>query len=213
MVEPSAILVVPANEASWDDLQAVLGERGSGAVCQCQRFKLARRESFGSVPVAMRAERLRSQTCVGQPSAPSTTGLVAYRGDEPVGWCGLQPRREYSGLLRVYRTPWVGRDEDKDDPGVWALTCFMVRAGHRRTGISYALAKAAVDFARKRGATAIEGYPIVAPPGTLITWGEEFVGFPQVFAAAGFTEVSRPGVRRVVMRREFDPAGGAADER
>ncbi|MGV8907463.1 MAG: GNAT family N-acetyltransferase [Propionicimonas sp.] len=210
MVEPSAIRVVPANEASWGDLQAVIGERGIGAECQCQRFKLARLESFGSVPVDVRAERLRSQTCVGNPSAPSTTGLVAYRGDEPVGWCGAQPRREYSGLLRVYRTPWLGRSEDKDDPGVWALTCFMVRAGHRRTGVSYALAQAAVDFAQERGAGAIEGYPIIAPPGTLITWGEEFVGFPQVFAAAGFAEVSRPGVRRVVMRREFERRNGTA---
>ena len=46
----SEITVVPANEASWEDLQAVLGTRGGAAVCQCQRFKLQPKESFGSTP-------------------------------------------------------------------------------------------------------------------------------------------------------------------
>jgi hypothetical protein len=40
-------------------------------------------------------------------------------------------------------------------------------------------------------------------PGREITWGELYVGAVQVFAAAGFTEVSSPSVRRAVMRVEF----------
>jgi hypothetical protein len=36
-----------------------------------------------------------------------------------------------------------------------------------------------------------------------ITWGELHVGSREVFAEAGFTEVSRPTLRRVVMRVEF----------
>lgn len=194
--------IVPANEASWADLQVVFGTRGSAAECQCQRYKLARRESFGARPVDERRLRLLDQTCAGMPDAPDTTGLIAYVGDEPVGWCAVQPRREYPGLLRVYRIPWEGREEDRDDPGVWALTCFQVRAGYRRRGISYALAAAAAGFARSRGATALEGYPMLPVSGP-VTWGEEHVGFAQVFAAAGFREVSRPGKRRAVMRIDF----------
>ena len=49
------ITVVPANEASWEDLQAVYGTRGNAAFCQCQRFKLAPKESFGSFPAEERA--------------------------------------------------------------------------------------------------------------------------------------------------------------
>ena len=63
------VVVVPANEAGWEDLQAVLGRRGQAAVCQCQRFKLAPKESFRAVPVADRAGRLREQTGAGQPDA------------------------------------------------------------------------------------------------------------------------------------------------
>jgi hypothetical protein len=36
-----------------------------------------------------------------------------------------------------------------------------------------------------------------------ITWGELHVGSRQVFADAGFTEVSHPSPRRVVMRADF----------
>jgi hypothetical protein len=60
-----------------------------------------------------------------------------------------------------------------------------------------------VDFARDRGARAIEGYPIITHPGQEITWGEVHVGSRRVFAEAGFSEVSHPSLRRVVMRIDF----------
>ena len=76
---------MPANEASWEDLQAVVGRRGNAAGCQCQRFKLAPRESFGSFPPEERAYRLRQQTNSGHPEAETTAGLIAYVDGEPVG--------------------------------------------------------------------------------------------------------------------------------
>jgi GNAT superfamily N-acetyltransferase len=131
-----------------------------------------------------------------RPSAPHVDG-------EPVGWCAVEPRTSYPGLLRVYRVPWQGRDEDRADDTVWAVTCFVVRAGYRRRGISYALARAAVDFARERGARALEGYPMLTEPGKEIAWGELHVGSRSVFEAAGLTEVAHPTPRRVVMRIDF----------
>ena len=200
------ITIVPANEASWEDLQAVYGNRGNAAVCQCQRFKLAPKESFGSFPAEERAYRLREQTNSGHPGAGTTTGLVAYVDGEPAGWCGVEPRANYAGLARVFRVPWEGRSEDKTDPTVWAVTCFFVRKGFRHRGIAYALAKAAADFARERGARAVEGYPMITQPGQEITWDEMLVGNRSIFDAAGFTEVTHPTPRRVVMRIDFLPA-------
>jgi GNAT superfamily N-acetyltransferase len=78
-----------------------------------------------------------------------------------------------------------------------------VRAGYRRRGVSYALARAAVDFARERGARALEGYPMITEPGKEIIWDEIHVGSRSVFAAGGLTEVSHPTKRRVVMRIDF----------
>ena len=89
------------------------------------------------------------------------------------------------------------------DDSVWAVTCFVTRAGYRRRGISRALARAAVAFARERGARALEGYPMITQPGQEITWDEMRVGRRSIFEAAGFAEVSHPTLRRVVMRIDF----------
>jgi GNAT superfamily N-acetyltransferase len=196
----SAVSVVPANEASWEDLLTVFGTRGAGARCQCQRYKLRARESFASFPAEERAHRLRQQADCGHPESDTTSGVVAYLDGEPVGWCAVEPRTAYEGLLRHYRVPWEGRAEDKADDSVWAVTCLFTRAGFRKRGVSRALAHAAMDFARERGARAIEGYPITTKN---VIAEELHVGTEGVFADAGFIEVSRPTLRRVVMRVDF----------
>ena len=83
------------------------------------------------------------------------------------------------------------------------MTCFITRTGFRRRGISRALVHASVDFARSRGARAIEGYPMITQPGQAVRWGQLYVGSRSIFADAGFAEVSRPTPRRGVMRIDF----------
>ena len=196
----ATISVVPANEASCDDLQTIFGVRGSASRCRCQRYKLHPTESFGSFPAEERAFRLHQQTDCGHPESDTTSGLVAYLGDEPVGWCAVEPRPAYPGLVRVFRVPWDGRDEDKTDESVWAVTCLFTRAGFRKRGISRALVRAAVDFARERGARALEAYPMTSENAML---EERHVGTESVYADAGFTEVIRPTLRRAVVRIDF----------
>jgi len=197
------VTIVPANEASWEDPQAVFGTRGGAYRCQCQRYKMRPRESWASVGAEELAFRLRRQTDCGHSESKTTSGLVAYLDGEAVGWCAVEPRTAYPRLLRNVRGPWAGRGEDKTDAGIWAVTCFVTCAGYRRRGISRALARAAVGFARQRSARALEGYPMITQPGQEITWGELHVGSRSIFAAAGFAEVSHPTLRRVVMRIEF----------
>ena len=126
---------------------------------------------------------------------------MAYLGAEPVGWCAVGPR---PGFLRLTQeqtvVPWAGRSEVKADGGVWAVACFVTRAGFRRRGVGRALALASVDFARERGARALEGYPITT---TDVILEELHVGTRALFAGAGFIEISSPTLRRVVMRIDF----------
>lgn len=195
-------MIVPANEASWPDLQAVLGSANChGCRCYCQRFKSPGSE-WRTVSDEERAFRLQAQTGCGDPDARSTSGLVAYRDGEAAGWVSVEPRTAF-GALRRSRVLWPGRSEDKDDAGVWAVTCFHTRPGRRKQGIAGELAKATVPFARERGAKALEAYPMVTAPGEPVPWGEAHVGTKAMFEDAGFVEVSRPTLRRVVMRIDF----------
>ena len=191
--------IVPANEASWADLEAVVGGASChGGRCYCQRFKLGRNAWPGDD--LERAHMLREQTDCGQPRSGTTSGLVAYVDGEPAGWCSVEPRPAFPYLGSV---PWRKRAENRADAGIWAVPCFVTRAGFRRRGISYALARAAVDFARERGARALEGYAMSPTQEKDVPWGELHVGHERIFAAAGFAEVSRPTLRRVVMRVDF----------
>ncbi len=198
------LTIVPANEASWEAVQTVFGSRGEPSSCHCQRYKMLPRESWASVGAEELACRLRTQTDWGQPESCTTSGLVAYLDGEPVGWCAVEPRTAYPRLLRNTRVPWDGRSEDKADDTVWAVTCFVTRKGFRRRGVSRSLARAAVEYARARGARALEGYPMITKPGqTVALVGELHVGTRSIFEAAGFAEVSHPTRRRVVMRIDF----------
>ena len=198
---PADVTVVPANQATWADIRTVFGTRGDPAGCQCQWFKIPN-SRWRDIPKEEKRERLHEQTGCDDPHARSTSGLVAYVDGEPVGWVAVEPRSVYVRLMRM-RVPWLNRAEDKTDDGVWAVTCFVTRVGYRKRGVSRALASATVDFARGRGARSLEGYPMITEPGREITWGELYVGSRSVFADAGFTEVSKPSPRRVVMRIDF----------
>ncbi|HEU5373221.1 MAG TPA: hypothetical protein VFU51_12600 [Gaiellaceae bacterium] len=76
-------------------------------------------------------------------------------------------------------------------------------ATNRGRGSAHALVAEAVGHARRGGARALEGYPLLTEPGQRIAWDEIHVGTRAMFAAAGLAEVSRPSTRRVVMRVDF----------
>jgi GNAT superfamily N-acetyltransferase len=194
-VTAEQLKIIPANQTTWEDLQAVFGTTGDPARCWCQRFRMLPKESWASEGPEELAARLSDQTACGDRKARATSGLVAYLDGEPVGWCAVAARADHPRLVRDFRVPWLGRNEDKTDMSVWAVTCFVTRAGYRRRGVGRALARAAVGFAREGGAAAVEGYPDLVDGGS--------VGTLAMFADAGFHEVSRPGNRRAVLRIDF----------
>lgn len=97
--------VVPANQASWEDLRAIFGNRGYAAYCQCQKLKFKNWAERHATPVAVRMKRLEAQTQCGYPSANTTSGLVAYLDGNPVGWCAVEPRTAFP-RLRNSPVPW-----------------------------------------------------------------------------------------------------------
>jgi GNAT superfamily N-acetyltransferase len=202
MAEPLAI--VAANQVSWDDLESVVGPmRCHGGRCYCQRFKIGWAGwEPGGLSDDERAHQLREQTDCGNPGDGPTSGLVAFVDGEAVGWCNVEPRPEFPYLPEA-RVVSKKRGEDRSDPSVWAITCFVVRAGHRRQGIMGELAVAAVEFARERGARAVEAYPMLTIPDVEISWGELHVGSRNAFVHAGMSEIAHPTKRRYVMRIDF----------
>src|SRR6187200_87009 len=90
--DSSPIVVVPANQATWEDIESVVGKaRSWDKLCFCQRFKLGV-PGWRATTADERAQMLREQTDCGYPRSETTTGLLAYVGGEPAGWCCIEPR-------------------------------------------------------------------------------------------------------------------------
>ena len=181
----------PATPDRWADVEELFGERGACGGCWCMYWRLPRSEWTAAKGLKNKAS-LRKLV-----SSNQLPGVLAYNGSEPIGWCAIAPREVFSGLSRSRVLKPV------DDRPVWSITCLFVKKPYRRRGVSVRLIEAAVEFARKRGAQIVEGYP-TAP--TMEKTPDPFVymGVPSAFSAAGFTEVARRSSSRPVMRFEMN---------
>jgi GNAT superfamily N-acetyltransferase len=124
-------------------------------------------------------------------------GILAYSGSQPVAWCSVAPREDYSSLNR---SPVL---KPLDDKPVWSIVCFFVARSHRSQGLTLPLIRAAVDYARKHGARIVESYP-TNPRGRRMDPVSSFMGIPAVFKEAGFVECARPSKSKMVLRCSLD---------
>jgi GNAT superfamily N-acetyltransferase len=124
----------------------------------------------------------------------ATPGLLAYADGEPVGWCAVARRQSYPRLENSRTLSRV------DGRPVWSVVCFYVMKGFRRQGVTRVLLNGAIEYARKRGARIVEGYPVTSKTNFMpdaFAW----TGFENAFRKAGFKEVARRSPTRPIMRR------------
>ena len=129
-------------------------------------------------------------------------GLLGYRGKVPVGWVSLGPRSDYARLRRSSVMKPV------DDQPVWSIICFVVPSEFRHQGVASALLAGAVRYARKCGATLLEGYPV-----DRVGHGRDdslWFGTKSMFDAADFEEVARRKPQRPIVRLRVAMTSGAA---
>lgn len=178
----------PLTSRNWSDLEALFGPRGASGGCWCMWWKL-RRSQYEKQKGAGNQRAFRRIVISGAP-----TGVLAYAGKQPVGWCAVAPREAYPVLDRSRVLRRV------DDQPVWSVTCFYIPRPWRRSGLTTKLLEAAVQYARKQGAKIVEGYPQDPRSGEMpdaFAW----TGFVSAFRKAGFKEVARRSPGRPVMRR------------
>lgn len=120
-------------------------------------------------------------------------GLLAYAGEEPVGWCAVAPRETFPALERSRILKRV------DDKPVWSVVCFFVARRYRGRGLTVALLRAAVEHAACHGACIVEGYP-VEPRKDRLPDPFIYTGSASAFRQAGFVEVARRSETRPIMR-------------
>jgi GNAT superfamily N-acetyltransferase len=181
----------PLTPDLWPAFEDLFGKQGACYGCWCTYFRLppaARRDNNN----IRNKDFIRSRIERGPPP-----GLLAFNGDVAVGWCQLTARDQVPELDRAWRLTRV------DDLPVWSLSCFYVRKGYRRQGITSVLIAAALKTAQHARAPALEAYPLdrTLTPSTTST------GIASTFERAGFKTVACRVPPRPIMRHDLKVIG------
>lgn len=177
----------PLTPDRWLDFEKLFGPRGATGGCWCMYWRIPRAQ-YTEQQGDMNRRNMKALVDAG-----TVPGIIGYEDDEPVGWCSIAPREEYPVLARSRILKPV------DEQHVWSVVCFFTARGHRRKGVTVALLKAAVGYARSNGAKIIEGYPVEPKEGKSPDVFV-FTGLAAAFRRAGFTEVLRRSETRPIMR-------------
>ncbi len=190
------ITVAPLSPERWSDLEAVFSGKGCSfaRTCWCMEYRLSgKRPDLAPGQTRANANRRALKHLAEGGRVP---GLIGYRGKTPVGWVSLAPREEYARLKRSSVMKAV------DEQPVWSVVCFVVPSEYRGQGVAEALLRAAVAYAKKKGAKIVEGYPIDKP--TRSSDSFMWFGAKSMYDKVGFAEVARRKPQRPIVRLKTD---------
>ena len=178
----------PLAEANWDKFTQLFGVKGACGNCWCMYPRLPKDKFNRGKLEEGNKNTMHEIVRSGKP-----TGILAFYGDQPIGWCAFAPREDFLKLekSRVHKRI--------DDKAVWSIPCTFVDKKFRGQGVSVALLKGVINYARANGIKIIEAYPII-PTQEKLPDSFAWIGLYKSFGKAGFqivdtTSRSRPMVR------------------
>jgi GNAT superfamily N-acetyltransferase len=184
-----AIHIRPLEPGDWPIIVKLFGENGACGGCWCMWPRVPRGgKLWEDLKGAKNRDRFRRLIQAGK-----VHGVLAFCGDEPVGWCSFGPRETFPRLdtVRALQHDW--------SEGTWSIVCFYIPAAWRSHGIASELAEAATKRALALGARAIEGYPVVPKsPSDPLPAAFAWTGVPALFEKAGYSELMRPKASRTI---------------
>jgi len=170
----------------WPAFEKLFGRNGACAGCWCMWWRLApgARILIANGPAMKRRQKA---LVLGERSH----GVLAFAGDEPVGWCAYGLRRDFA---KLDRSPSLSCEDAAD---VWSVPCFFVKAGFRGRGVARALLRHALQSIRRRGGRTVEAYPVRPPASN----ASAFTGTVPFLESEGFvTLTTRPRGRQRARR-------------
>lgn len=186
MTHKPTLTTKPLSPELWPAFEALFGGKGACGGCWCMSWRVEKGERWEALKGEKAKARMRALVRDGK-----AEGLLAFVGEEPVGWCAIGPRTSYAKLDRA---PSLACDDAAD---VWSLPCFFIRRDHRGEGVATRLLKDALVYVRKRGGRIVEGYPARPYGDGKLPAAFAWTGVPSLFEKAGFQVLTRGSKLRV----------------
>ncbi|MDP3739561.1 MAG: GNAT family N-acetyltransferase [Hyphomonadaceae bacterium] len=189
------LAIHPLTPDRWDDLVDLFETDSITRMCWCMVTRLSGAELREFKP----ADRKKMfQSLVKQGKAP---GLLAYKDGEAVGWVAVAPRDMTPDWNRGRKSSAAETEADASDPACWGASCFFVRSGHRKKGMTAELLDAGIAHAKKAGAKRLEACPMSHDDKRSAVG--MCVGPQRVFERAGFKTVVERKPGRPLMRLDL----------
>lgn len=182
----------PLTKDNWNKFVELFGENGAGANCWCMHFRLAKRDHDEGKHDDGNKNAMKTLVWNNQP-----TGLLAFFEDIPIAWCAFSPREDFIRLQksRVHKPI--------DNRKVWSVPCTFVKKEFRKQGVSVALLKGSIPYAKEKGIEIIEAYPTI-PTQEKLPDGFAWIGLYKSFEKAGFQIVDQTSKHRPMVRYYLD---------
>jgi GNAT superfamily N-acetyltransferase len=183
----SELTFEPLSKKNWLQFVQLFGERGACGNCWCMYFRLKKEEFVAGKQDDGNKDAMKELVWDNQP-----TGILGIYEGQAIGWCAFAPREEYLKLAnsRVHKPI--------DNEKVWSITCFFIDKQFRRMGVSVAMLKGIIEYARRKKIKVIEAYPTI--PSKDLPDSFAWIGLYKSFARAGFKIVDRTSKNRPMVR-------------
>ncbi|MEO0528771.1 MAG: GNAT family N-acetyltransferase, partial [Bacteroidota bacterium] len=172
----------------WNQFVELFGGNGAGAGCWCMYFRQSKFKHEEGKSECANQDRMKNLVWNNQP-----TGIVGFYEEIPIAWCAFSPREDFIRLQksRVHKPI--------DDKKVWSIPCTFVKKDFRKHGVSVALLKGVVEYAKTNGIEVLEAYPTI-PTQEKLPDAFAWIGLYKSFEKAGFEIVDQKSKHRPMVR-------------
>jgi GNAT superfamily N-acetyltransferase len=178
----------PLTKKNWNNFVNLFGIKGACGNCWCMYYRLTKSDFNEGKADEGNKRAMKELVWEGKP-----TGLLGFYEGQAIAWCAFAPREDFMKLekSRVHKRI--------DDKPVWSIPCFFIDKNFRRNGISVALLKGAINYAREKCIKIIEAYPAI-PTQEKLPDSFAWIGLYKSFERAGFEIADRKSKNRPMVR-------------
>ncbi|MDP4292495.1 MAG: GNAT family N-acetyltransferase [Bacteroidota bacterium] len=182
----------PLTKANWSQFEQLFGVKGACGNCWCMYYRLNKSDFVEGKADDGNKKAMKQIVWDNKPA-----GILGFYQGQPIAWCAFAPREDFIKLekSRVHKRI--------DDKQVWSIPCFFIDKNFRRNGISVALLKGVIRYAKENGIKIIEAYPTI-PTQENLPDAFAWIGLYKSFERAGFEIVDRTSKNRPMVRFNTD---------
>jgi GNAT superfamily N-acetyltransferase len=177
---------------NWNNFVHLFGSKGACGNCWCMYYRLKKADYIEGKVADGNKDAMKEIVWEGKPA-----GILGLYEGQAIAWCAFAPREDFIKLenSRVHKRI--------DNSAVWSIPCFFVDKNFRKIGVSVALLKGVINYARENGIKIIEAYP-TTPTTEKLPDSFAWIGLYRAFERAGFEIVDQTSKNRPMVRYYLD---------